>query len=395
MKRIVASTVFLMAVVGASVFGWVESVGLPGTLPTDTRASLAESTVRAYYLGVRMYLDSGDMAAVRDVVDPVLLEPADAVADTAELGLYLRGLRGTYPDAAISVEEVAGNGETVVARIEIDHGISSVRPISPRDSLPSWKQIDTFRVEHGSIVDWQSTGRSSGLFAPSPGDAQALTIHERSTMTLARISFAGGDSEYVAIRAPALLLPERGSVRFRGNGLAVVATAEHPLGQVAEPEHDITVHPDESILLPGGSISLRAGSDSPASLIVVLFVPENSPLPDHETHSAFPPPEQLLAAASSGQIGRGISIELLDRAADTVRGTVQIAAGIAYIASDSAMVVDSKLRSVVIGPRTGSRSSAWDVTAGDLVLDGNGPGSAASVWVASLRPAPAAELRAT
>ncbi len=389
MKRIIASTVFLMAVVGASVFGWVQSVGLPGTVPTGTRASLAESTVRTYYFGVQLYLHSGDMSAVRDVVAPGLLDPADATADTAELPLYLRGLRGTYPEATISIGELTASDETVVVRVAIDPGKTSSLSLSPRISDPSWKQIDTFRVENGSIVDWQSTGLATGLFASNVGGTQPLMIRQASRMTLARISFAGGDSDYVAIRAPALLFPEHGSVRFRGNGLAVVSTAGNPLGQVSEPERNLIVHPDESILLPAGSISLSSGSDRPASLLVVLFLPEERPVPDHETHSSFPAVEQLLAFASSGQIGRGISIELLDRAADTVRGSVQTFAGIAFLAPDSAMVLDGTLRSVVTGSRTGNVSSAWDVAARGLVLDCDGPGSA-SVWVAGLRP-PSAE----
>jgi hypothetical protein len=385
MKRIIASTVFLMAVAGASVFGWVQSIGLPGTLPTGTRAPLAESTVRTYYLGVQMYVHSGDMSAVRDVVAPGLLEPAGKAADTAELSLYLRGLRDTYPEATMSIEELTASDETVVARITVDHGTASSLSIVQRMPAPSWQQIDTFRVVNGSIVDWQSTGLASGLFASTLGGPQPLVIRQASRMTLARISFSGSDSEYVAIRAPALLIPERGSVRFRGNGLAVVSTSEHPQGQVSEPERTITVHPDESILLPAGSLSLSTDSDRPAALLVILFLPEERPVPDHETHSPFPAVEQLLAYASSGQIGRGISIELLDRAADTVRGTVQIFAGIAFVAPDSAMVVDGNVRSVVTGPRTGNASSAWDVTAGGLVLDCDGPASA-SVWIAGLRP---------
>jgi len=390
MKRIIASTVFLMAVVGASVFGWVQFVGLPGTLPTGTRASLTESTVRTYYLGVQMYLSSGDLSAVRDVVAPSLLEPADTTAETAELSLYLRGLRDTYPEASLTIDDLTASVETVVARITIDHGMMSSLSVAPRISDASWKQIDTFRVENGSIVDWQSSGLASGLFASNVGGTQPLVVRQASRMTLSRISFAGGDADYVAIRAPALLFPERGSVRFRGNGLAVVATAEHPLGQVSEPERNIIVRPDESILLPAGSIALSSGSDEPASLLVVLFLPEERSVPDHETHFPFPEVEQLLSFASSGEIGRGISIEVLDRADDAVRGTVQIFAGIAFLAPDSAMVTDGKLQSVVIGPRTGNISSAWGLTAGSLVLDGNGPGNA-SVWIAGLRPVPQKE----
>lgn len=387
MKRNAASSIFLIVLIGASIFAVLRSIGLPGTLPAGPRVSLAESTVRAYYLGVQIYLDSGDMATIRDVVDSGLLEPADAATDAAELGLYLRGLRGTYPHATISIEEITGGGETVVARIAIDHGIGARLPVSPRNSLPPWQQIDTFRVEHGSIVDWHSTGRSSGLFASSTGDAQSLTIHERSTMTVSRISFEGGDSGVVAISAPALLVSERGGGHFRGNGLAVVASLEHPLGAVSEPGRDINLHPGDSVLLSQGSIALGAISDRPASLLAILFVPEDQAMSDRETHAEFPVPERLLSYASSGQIGRGISIEVLDRAPDAVRGPVQIVTGIAYLAPGNAMLVDRSLLSVAIGPRTGNVARSGSATVGDLRLECESQESA-SVWIAALRPEP-------
>lgn len=384
MKRIIANAVFLMAIAGASVFGMVHSIGLPGALPGSTRAPLAESTVRAYYLGLRLYLDSGDMTTLRDVVDPDLLDSTHAPA--GDLSLYLRALRNTYPDLTFSIENLTASGDTVVARIAIDHGTMSGLPISPWASMSSWQQVDTFRVEHGSIVDWQSADLSSGLFAPIPGDAQPLAIRQASTMTLSRISFEEEDAQYVAIRAPALLFPERDSVQFRGNGLAVVSTIEHPLGQVSEPNRDITVHPGESILLPSGSISLRTVSDRPATLLAVLFVPETYMAPGRETHAAFPVAEQLLSYAASGQIGPGITIELLDGAVDSVLGSMQIEAGIAVFAPGTAMTVDGTLVSAVTAPRTGHLSKEWNVTAGTEVF-GCGGNEDASIWVVGLRPA--------
>jgi hypothetical protein len=385
MGRIATNILLVTVLICASMYVLVRSTGLPGALPEGAAASGAESTVRAYYLGVQIYLDSGDMATIRDVVDSGLLEPADAATDTAELGLYLRGLRGTYPEATISIEEITGGGETVVARIAIDHGNGARLPVSPRNSLPPWQQIDTFRVEHGSIVDWQSTGRSSGLFASSPGDAQSLTILERSTMTVSRISFDREDSGFVAISAPALLVSERGGGHFRGNGLAVVASLEHPVGAVSEPGRDINLHPGDSVLLSQGSIVLGAISDRPASLLAILFVPEDQAISDRETHAEFPAPERLLSYASSGQIGRGISIEVLDRAPDAVRGPVQIVAGIAYLAPGNAMAVDRSLLSVVIGSRTGNVERSGGAIAGSLLLECDSQESA-SVWIAALRP---------
>lgn len=386
MRRLTTNSLLMVVLICATLWALVQSADLAATRPHAAGAPRAVSTVRAYYAAVRTFFETGSMSEIRAVVDPTLYaSSAEGAAEENDLTLYLRGLRDTFPALTFSLEELTASNETVIARITIDYGPIADVPLAPMMLAPARQQIDTFRVVRGRIVGWSSTGAASGLVASAGGAVHTLDVRAPGALVVARISFAAGETGHVAIAAPALLIVERGSVRMNGNGLAVVSTIAQPEGQVAAPGSDITVRQDESILLPRGSVVLSAGSQQPVSLLAAVFVPEEIAPPDHEVHTPYLPLEQLLAHAVNGPIGRGVTIERLDRADDVTVGPVQLIAGVVLLAPGGGMAMQGDLESPLLLPRTGTIEMAWSGVAQHRVLVGEGD-AAASAWFMAVRP---------
>jgi hypothetical protein len=266
-----------------------------------------------------------------------------------------------------------------------DYGAIADAPVSPLAKAPARQQIETFRIAGGRIVEWRSTGAHFGMFTSSVGTHDGLGIREPRTLVVARIAFAGGQTGHVAINSPALLVVEHGGVRFRGNGLTVVSTLENPEGEVTVPGTDVTAFPGDSILIPRGPVVLRAVSPRPISLIAVMLIPELSPPPDHEIHTTYPSPEDLLSYKTSGYVGDGVSIELIDRSDGSLTGAQQLVAGVAVLDPGVGMELERGIEQIVIVPKSGSVSQITDPIARRhlLINDGTTP---ATVFLAAARP---------
>ncbi|MEZ4532903.1 MAG: nuclear transport factor 2 family protein [Thermomicrobiales bacterium] len=384
MRRTMANSLLFSFLTGATLWTLVQSADLRSPQPIDAGSPLAVSKVRAYYLAVQSYVETGDMSGIRAVVHPSLLAGAPSDAGEHDLLLYLRGLRTAFPALRFAVEELTASNEIVVARISLDYGTVPESPFAPLTLAPARQQIDTFRVVDGSITEWSSTGAASGLVASDGGSDYMLEIHEPRRLVVARISFAAGSTGHVAIQAPALLIPERGSVQFRDTGLAVVSTLANPEERNPSLDGTFTVGIDESIRIPRGHIVLSAATSEAVSLIAVLFVPLVFTPPDHEVHAPYPPAEQLLGHGTSGLIGPGISIELLERADTAIKGTIQLVAGVALLEPGGGIVIQENLESVVVLPRRGSVAETWNAAAHHQGLLNVGK-VVASAWIVGVQ----------
>jgi hypothetical protein len=385
MQRISTSSFFLVLLISASVYALARSADLAtdSTIGATSPASVA--TVRGYYAEVQEFFETGDITGIRAMVDPRVFGGEGMTAGPEDLEFHLRGLRGTYPALTFSIEEITGSGSTVIAQLWMDSGGSPAVPVAPLTSVRTWRQIETLQVSDGRIVEWQSNGLLSGIFLSNPGSVQPFPMHIERTLVAARMSFAEGSSGQVSLHAPAMIVPEQGSLLLLGNGVSMVFGSENrEVGRLTESGIEVTVRPGESIFVPQGRAILRAGESMPATALVVLFIPDESESSDRELHGEYPAPEQLLADQSAGQVGRGVSIAPLSRAAVSTRGELELIVGVVRIEPLSGMGLDRGIEPVLVLPQLGRISMQWDRIAQRRMLANEGHATA-TAWVVAVR----------
>src|SRR5215207_8050437 len=94
-KPLVAPIAALFLLASALVLTQAAELRTPPGIAVESPSALA--TVRAYYAAAALYLETGDVSGVREIVAPALLGNGEPDDQHDNLELFLRALRESYP----------------------------------------------------------------------------------------------------------------------------------------------------------------------------------------------------------------------------------------------------------------------------------------------------------
>jgi hypothetical protein len=362
--------VCVIAIVSAAVLA-ISSVVIDSSAVPVTSANGVQA-VRGYYSALNEYLQAGRQEVMTPYLQALPSPEAGvmpATGDQLGAAVELAALRTSYPLLRYQIATIDGDGDAVVAGVELDRG---------KERLPAWVDLagavgasqETIhvRIEDGAIgetarnagglpayVDMVDTGARFGLATPA-----RLTIAEL------RISGSETTTKRMPLPGPGVFIVQSGSLTVIGDGRAEITTLNTLERISIPPGVERTANPGDAIIVPLDKTIVRIARSTEATLLAAVMVPVES-VPDRYFEREH---------IDETRMGFG----LLDLLRELPEGAQPIWFGTAEVLSGQPAVTEAGLMSleagwllVPPGDQVGLKDQGWTMAlhseAGELVID--------------------------
>jgi predicted ester cyclase len=235
---------------------------LTGSPEDATAAGVNRALVLRFYDAVNASFETGlpphfDRLLSDDFVERAV-QP-EATLDRAGLERYVLDLHAAMPTLRLTVEDLAAQGDEVVARVRVDGPpVRMVLGVPSANRPPAWSTVDFFRIRDGRIVEHRGLGTSHGLAQPLLTASLTVAPLTRSDIAVARITFqSGAGMPETSAPGPTMIVVEVGLLTVRSTRpmlLTRVAPDGVPLPpQETVPDVDVALLPSHQLVIPAAT----------------------------------------------------------------------------------------------------------------------------------------------
>lgn len=308
---------------------WTLYAESPATIPATEDSALEQEVLR-FYDGVNKYLETGDEASVRSLlqVDYVGRRPGTTWASTADdLLVTLATVREHFPRLRLRPVIQATMGDWVTVSLGRSGADSfTVAGIRIEDSS-FLGQVELVRVSRGKIAERWEWSVFAGEFSTYPTRTLELALVARTIVPTVERWTVGTDlTEPISHPHNLVLIPEKSSVSITLGNTSLGQPQFWSTHQMPEPQPShiesgtqVTLAPGDAFFVPARTLHrLRVVGDRSATLLVLRIGPAF-----HGGQSTAPPQEAISVETVTGGTTLPVATE---RVAISI-GRVSIAPG--------------------------------------------------------------------
>jgi hypothetical protein len=245
-------------------------------------------TVRSYYASVNSFLAGGDLDQ--------LVAGRTSESDLDDVPLMLGAIRATCPCLRLVPGVIENSGDLALAQITAING---------GPALPSWinggvgpafpSSIDSLRIEHGQVIERQSSARVGVLAQPQAGAGIDFRLDNPSHLKVAELALSAPDPKiaFVAVSGPGFVIPIDGPLTVKGNGLLHVTNPLDGTDRLIQHDEEAVITGEEILVVPRGQSVLRPADRSTPRLLLLAMVPAHPEPQDSEGRRGPDGPESL------------------------------------------------------------------------------------------------------